>query len=87
MRSLSTSASPFCPTRCAYCSFVSADVGRTLKLLSPFLEILLQEVDAAAAALKEAGFFVRTVYVGGGTPTTLSAGQLDAPPGPGGGAL
>ena len=69
---------PFCPTRCAYCSFVSADVGRTLKLLSPFLEVLLQEVDAAAAALKEAGFFVRTVYVGGGTPTTLSAGQLDA---------
>ena len=42
---------PFCPTRCAYCSFVSADVGRTLKLLSPFLEVLLQEVDATAEEL------------------------------------
>ena len=43
---------PFCPTRCAYCSFVSADVGRTLKLLSPFLEVLLREVDATAEELR-----------------------------------
>ena len=69
---------PFCPTRCAYCSFVSADVGRALQLLSPFLDVLLQEVDAAAAQLKRSGCFVRTIYVGGGTPTTLSAGQLEA---------
>ncbi|MDY4179990.1 MAG: coproporphyrinogen dehydrogenase HemZ [Pseudoflavonifractor sp.] len=69
---------PFCPTRCAYCSFVSADVGRSLKLLSPFLEVLFQEIDATAALLKETGYHVRTIYVGGGTPTTLSAPQLDA---------
>ena len=68
---------PFCPTRCAYCSFVSADVGRALKLLPPFLEVLLQEVDAAAAELKRAGYVVRSLYVGGGTPTTLSAEQLN----------
>ncbi len=68
---------PFCPTRCAYCSFVSADVGRTMKLLSPFLEVLLQEVDITAAELKRAGYVVRTLYVGGGTPTTLSAPQLE----------
>ena len=68
---------PFCPTRCAYCSFVSADVGRTLKLLSPFLEVLLQEVDATAEELRRAGYAVRSLYVGGGTPTTLSAPQLD----------
>lgn len=69
---------PFCPTRCAYCSFVSADVGRTLKLLPPFVDLLLEEVDQAAAMLREQGFFIRTIYVGGGTPTTLSASQLDA---------
>ena len=68
---------PFCPTRCAYCSFVSADVGRALKLLPPFLEVLLQEVDVAAAELKRAGYVVRSLYVGGGTPTTLSAEQLN----------
>lgn len=68
---------PFCPTRCAYCSFVSADVGRTLKLLDPYVEALLTELDATARALREAGLTVRSLYMGGGTPTTLSAAQLD----------
>ncbi|NLF35356.1 MAG: coproporphyrinogen dehydrogenase HemZ [Clostridiales bacterium] len=68
---------PFCPTRCAYCSFVSADVGRTLSLVEPYLEALFAEIDAAGAALRRAGRMVRTVYVGGGTPTTLTAAQLD----------
>jgi len=68
---------PFCPTRCAYCSFISADVGRSLKLVSPYLEGLLREVEQAGLGLKEAGKHIRSVYVGGGTPTTLSAEQLD----------
>ena len=68
---------PFCPTRCAYCSFVSADVGRTLKLVEPYLQLLLEEVDATGRALREAGLTVRSFYMGGGTPTTLSADQLD----------
>lgn len=69
---------PFCPTRCAYCSFVSADVGRTLKLVEPYLAALFREIEAAGQGLKAAGRAVRTVYIGGGTPTTLSAGQLSA---------
>ena len=69
---------PFCPTRCAYCSFISADVGRSLKLVDPYLDGLLREVERAGAGLRSAGKHVRTLYVGGGTPTTLSAGQLDA---------
>lgn len=69
---------PFCPTRCAYCSFVSADVGRTLKLVGPYLAALTQEVAAAGTLLREQHLFVRTVYIGGGTPTTLSAEQLRA---------
>ena len=68
---------PFCPTRCAYCSFVSADVGRTLKLVEPYVDAMLTEIDATAAVLREAGLTVRSLYMGGGTPTTLSAEQMD----------
>lgn len=67
---------PFCPTRCAYCSFVSADVGRSLKLVEPFLELLCREIADAGTALRRLGLSVRTVYIGGGTPTTLTAAQL-----------
>lgn len=46
---------PFCPTRCAYCSFVSADVGRTLKLLEPYLDALLEEIGALGRVLERTG--------------------------------
>lgn len=68
---------PFCPSRCAYCSFVSADIGRCLDLVEPFLTALEREIQAAGEVLERAGLRVRTVYIGGGTPTTLTAGQLD----------
>ena len=68
---------PFCPTRCAYCSFVSADVGRTLKLVEPYLEAVLEELAYTGRVLKESGLSIHSLYVGGGTPTTLSAGQLE----------
>ncbi len=68
---------PFCPTRCAYCSFVSADAGRTLRLIEPYLEALETELDATGALLRETGLRVRTLYMGGGTPTTLTAAQMD----------
>lgn len=67
---------PFCPTRCAYCSFVAADIGRILPLVEPFLQGLCEEIRGAGIALKESGKVVRTLYLGGGTPTTLSATQL-----------
>ena len=69
---------PFCPTRCAYCSFVSSAVGRSAGLTEPFLQALFQEIDATAAAVRESGLRPVALYVGGGTPTTLSAAQLDA---------
>jgi len=68
---------PFCPTRCAYCSFISADTKRSLKLVAPYLDGLLQEVEQAGLGLKQAGKEIRSLYVGGGTPTTLNAEQLD----------
>lgn len=68
---------PFCPTRCAYCSFISADVKRSLNLVEPYLDGLCAEINAAGEALAKAGKYVRTLYIGGGTPTTLSPEQLD----------
>ena len=68
---------PFCPTRCVYCSFVSADVKRSLKLVEPYLAALDREIDAVADYLPQAGAKVRTIYIGGGTPTTLSPRQLE----------
>ena len=67
---------PFCPTRCTYCSFVSRTVGRKCELVEPYLEALLKEIAVTGRLLAESGRRVRTVYIGGGTPTTLSAPQM-----------
>ena len=68
---------PFCPTRCAYCSFVSQSVEKSMKLIPPFLEALEKEIAATAEQVNALGLRVVSVYMGGGTPTTLSAEQLD----------
>ena len=67
---------PFCPTRCAYCSFVSRTVGKRTELLELYLEALQKELTLTGKLLKESGKTVRSIYIGGGTPTTLSAAQL-----------
>lgn len=67
---------PFCPTRCAYCSFISADVRGSLALVEPYVEALCREIELAGELLRERGLHISCVYMGGGTPTTLSAGQL-----------
>ncbi len=67
---------PFCPTRCAYCSFVSHSVEKSLKLVEPYVEALGREIADAGALVRELGLKVRAVYWGGGTPTTLDAEQL-----------
>ena len=67
---------PFCPTRCTYCSFVSRTIGRKTELLNPYLEALLREIAVSGKLLAQSGRKVRTVYIGGGTPTTLSSDQI-----------
>ena len=69
---------PFCPTRCAYCSFVSRSIGKRTELLDPYLQALYQELEHTAKLLRASGKTVRTVYIGGGTPTTLSTEQMTA---------
>lgn len=68
---------PFCPTRCAYCSFVSQAVEKSMKLIAPFVEALKKDIAATAKAVRENGLRVIAVYFGGGTPTALSASQLE----------
>ena len=67
---------PFCPTRCAYCSFVSRTVGKKTELLNPYLEALLREMAVTGRLLADSGKHIRTIYIGGGTPTTLSTPQM-----------
>ena len=67
---------PFCPTRCTYCSFVSRTVGKNMNLMEPYLEALLKELAYTGKLLSGSGRHIRTVYIGGGTPTTLSAAQM-----------
>ena len=67
---------PFCPTRCAYCSFVSRSIGKRTELLEPYLAALMKEMAVTGELLAKSGRNVRTIYIGGGTPTTLSEEQL-----------
>ncbi len=67
---------PFCPTRCSYCSFVSYSTKRLLSLLPEYLLKVCEDARTMLTYLKERGFKVQTVYIGGGTPTTLSEAQL-----------
>ena len=68
---------PFCPTRCSYCSFVMASIERAEKLIEPYTKLLCEEIKRTAEIANKLGLRLETVYFGGGTPTTLSAEQLD----------
>jgi oxygen-independent coproporphyrinogen-3 oxidase len=67
---------PFCPTRCAYCSFVSYTSQRLLSLIPEYLDTLCEDIRQLLAKIKEMGLNLKTVYIGGGTPTILEPDQL-----------
>ena len=67
---------PFCPTRCVYCSFVSRTIGKRTELMEPYLQALYQEIEVTGRLLKESGRRLRSIYIGGGTPTTLTSRQM-----------
>ena len=66
---------PFCPSTCLYCSFTSYPLGVWKKRVDEYLDALCKELDYIAEELKDK--VLNTVYIGGGTPTTLSAEQMD----------
>ena len=68
---------PFCPTRCAYCSFVSQSVEKSFSLVPPYVDALVEEIRAGGRMVREQDLRCRAFYMGGGTPTTLTAEQMD----------
>ncbi len=68
---------PFCPTRCSYCSFVSYTTKKLLSLIDEYIEALLKDIDEIFDTIALTGLNLSTIYIGGGTPTTLSAKQLE----------
>ena len=66
---------PFCPTRCSYCSFTSYPLEKYENVVEDYIDALIKEMEYASTMIKNK--ILTTVYIGGGTPTTLSASQLD----------
>lgn len=68
---------PFCPSRCSYCSFISNSIEKTGKLIPGYIDILCGELRDTAKLIDELGLRLESIYMGGGTPTVLTAEQLD----------
>ncbi len=71
---------PFCPNRCSYCSFVSHSISSpgAKKLLPVYVDLLLKELQQTAELVRNSNLHLESVYIGGGTPSTLSAEQITA---------
>lgn len=70
-------AIPFCPTRCYYCSFVQSSVEKSKHLIEPYVDLLCREIQYTAQIAHKLNLKLETVYMGGGTPTTLTAEQMN----------
>ncbi len=68
---------PVCPSRCAYCSFISSEIGAVKNLMPQYLNCLVKEIRAMKKMLFDRALIVRNVYVGGGTPSVLQPEELD----------
>ncbi len=69
---------PICPTRCKYCSFISTEYHRVKRLVPLYVEAVGEEIGQIASRAKESGKTLNGIYVGGGTPTSLNAAELEA---------
>ena len=67
---------PFCPSRCSYCSFVSQSIENAARLIPDYVKLLCEELLYTAKIAAELNLRLESVYIGGGTPTTLTAVQL-----------
>ncbi len=68
---------PFCPTRCSYCSFVSHSLDSAIKLIPDYIRCLCKEIEILGKIVRDMNFSIDTIYFGGGTPTSISASQLE----------
>ena len=68
---------PICPTRCVYCSFISSELERVKDKVDDYIDAVIKEIDAVKEIIKNKAYVVRSIYIGGGTPSVLTAKQLD----------
>lgn len=64
---------PFCPSRCRYCSFITADTHRTQEIEDTYIDTLIKEINRSAEFINN----LRSIYIGGGTPVALTEKNLD----------
>ena len=67
---------PFCPSRCAYCSFVSYTSKKLLSLIDEYIDSLIMDIENMSRIIRSRGLKIASVYIGGGTPTVLDEKQL-----------
>ncbi len=68
---------PICPSRCLYCSFISNELGRVKDKVELYIDCLIKELSAVKHIIAKKSYIVRNIYIGGGTPSVLTAQQLD----------
>ena len=64
---------PFCPSRCKYCSFITADIIRNAQFVDAYIDALIKEIDGSKEFIKQ----LKSIYIGGGTPVSLDDKNLD----------
>mgnify|MGYP001851427611 CR=1 FL=1 len=69
---------PICPTRCVYCSFISSELSRVKDKVDIYIDTVIKEINAVKNIIKRKAYVVRSIYIGGGTPSVLTARQLDS---------
>ncbi len=67
---------PFCPSRCHYCSFTSNSIEKSKSFVRPYINAIKKEISIISQYLKNNGVQVQSIYIGGGTPTSISADEL-----------
>lgn len=67
---------PFCRTRCLYCSFTAYDIHKYQKYTEDYIDALIKEIKCCSDIIDENGYNIQSIYMGGGTPTSLNAEQL-----------
>lgn len=68
---------PFCTTKCSYCSFISAPIDKVQNYVTPYVDALLKEIAFAKKMISENCYFVKNIYIGGGTPTAIPTNELE----------
>lgn len=68
---------PFCTTKCSYCSFISAPIDKVQNYVEPYVDALLKEIEYAKSLIAKKCYIVKNIYIGGGTPTSIPAEQLE----------